>query len=493
MSGAAVAISPRTIRWVVALAIPVVCLSLMSAIVGRAPGSVETLHALALAAMALAAYAWSVYPAGASAAVSFVVLLCLLWALVARGAWALKVDASVFVLLVAVAVWHRRSRARRLLRLAQVLGDIEEEQVVKQQAITLATQSRDALQKKSARYLQLQSIAEELANMIDLTAIGRLVVERAFALIGKSDVCLLFLVDQQAQGLSLFASKKREELPVIREKHGDQFDRFVLRTHRPLLVSDTRRDFRFTVALGTDRPVSSVIACPIFLGPSPEGVLRLDSAQPGAYTQDDLRFLEILLGLVSTAMTNAKLFVQTQQLAMTDGLTGLMLRRPFLRQLTRELARAGRSHEPAAVFMCDVDHFKTYNDTYGHTAGDRLLATVAEALRTVAPPGSAIARYGGEEFAVLLPRLSRAQAAVIAEKIRKVVGREGEETAPGRAARASDAAGQPRSRRELAQVTISIGVAAFPDDAQADLELIRVADQRLYRAKRDGRNRVSAE
>jgi diguanylate cyclase (GGDEF)-like protein len=180
-------------------------------------------------------------------------------------------------------------------------------------------------------------------------------------------------------------------------------------------------------------------------------------------------------------VTNAKLFAQTQRLAIADGLTGLMLRRPFMEQLTRELTRSARSREPVSVLLLDVDEFKKYNDSFGHTAGDVVLKGVADVLRAAVPAGGAVARYGGEEFSVLLPRLSRHEAGDLAEKLRRLVE---EQVRGGRPS--------PRGPGDGRQVTVSIGVAAFPDDAQVELELLRVADQRLYQAKRSGRNLVCA-
>ncbi|MBI2495024.1 MAG: sensor domain-containing diguanylate cyclase, partial [Candidatus Omnitrophica bacterium] len=419
MDAAAAAKPPAALRWIVALILPLLCALLVALLLSGPSGTkafgieqtvlVET---LCLVTMGLAVYAWVVYPPAGSLLISAVVFICLLWA------WALRkasgVDLAAFGVLVGAAAWQQRRRPRRFLRMQQVIGDLNEERTVKDQAIAAASQTREALQKKHARYAQLQTIAEALSQMTDLAAIARLVVESAFRLIGKSDVCLLFLVDQERQELSLYASEKRESIKAIRAKHGDQFDRYVLRTHAPLLVNDVRRDFRFTVTVSPERDISSVIACPLLLGQSPGGVLRLDSSQPGVYTQDDLRFLDILLNLAGTAVTNAKLFAQTQQLAMTDGLTGLMLRRPFLEQLTRELIRSGRSRESVSVLMLDVDHFKQYNDTFGHTAGDLILKGVAEVLREVVPAGGLIARYGGEEFVVLLQRWPYPEAQEVA-------------------------------------------------------------------------------
>ncbi len=490
----AVTSQPLThIRWITSLVSVALCIALVQLVLSSPTFPASTLHALALLAIAVVTYGWLILPLAGGITLSVVLMLCLVWSWAARPSLAFGMDFAAFVTVLSLAaLWHKRS-ARRLQQMSQTLEDLREEQTVKDQAITLASQAREALQKKLSRYTQLQAVAEELSNMTDLTAIAQLAVERTFALIGKSDVCLLFLVDKERQELSLFASKKRDSVPVIRAKQGDQFDRYVLRTHRPLLVNDVRRDFRFTVSMTQERSVNSVIACPLLMGQVPEGVLRLDSADAGVYSQDDLRFLDILLDLISTAMTNARLFAQTQRLAMTDGLTGLTLRRPFLDQLTRELARAGRSREPVSVLMLDVDHFKDYNDAFGHTAGDVLLQSVAEILRTVIPPGGVSARYGGEEFAILLPRWPRHQASEIAETIRRLV----QQNVPSHVGATAGATSGVESRATRAgasvspgMVTISIGVATFPEDAQAELELIRVADQRLYQAKHAGRNLV---
>ena len=480
---------PTGLRWAVIAALLSVWVALGSLLVSGPGAPAALVHTLSLLIVALVTYAWVLYPAAGSVVISLVGLFGLAWAWAARQTEMLGWEVAAFAFLLAAAGWQRVRRMRRLLRMEQLLEDVSEEQILKDQAIALATQAREALAKKLSRYTRLQTIAEELSNMTDLSAIARMAVDRTFDLIGKSDVCLLFLVDPERQELSLFASRKRESVPSVRAKHGDQFDRYVLRTHRPLLVNDVRRDFRFTTAVAQERDVASVIACPLLVGARPEGVLRLDSARPGVYTQDDLRFLDILLDLVSTAVTNAKLFAQTQQLAVTDSLTGLSLRRPFLEHLSRELTRSGRSREPVSVLMVDVDHFKRYNDTFGHTAGDVILKDVAEVLRAVAPPGSAVARFGGEEFAVALPRIPRYQAGDIAEEVRRRV----EQQVQGRA---RGPEGESRSTRRAVEsdgvrrVTVSVGVASFPDDAQAELELIRVADSRLYQAKHAGRNLV---
>jgi diguanylate cyclase (GGDEF)-like protein len=239
-------------------------------------------------------------------------------------------------------------------------------------------------------------------------------------------------------------------------------------------VNDVRRDFRFNISSSDERPLGSVIACPLIVSQSAEGLIRLDSRNIGCYAQDDLRFLDIFLGLVNTAVANAKLFAQTQQLALTDGLTGLYRRQPFMDQLDRELARSIRTREPLSVLMLDIDDFKKYNDNFGHTAGDLMLRSVSEIMRSSVSADSMCARYGGEEFSVFLPKMSKEQALQVANRMRQSV----EEKVRG----AVHGSGKP--------VTVSIGLASFPDDAQSDLELIRRSDQRLYQAKKQGKNRV---
>jgi diguanylate cyclase (GGDEF)-like protein len=438
------------------------------------PAALPLLQGLTLLLIAFIAYSWCLYPPAVPLLLTLSFGVALLWAAprLPQAGWGWH--ATALVSLSALAGWLQQTRGLRLRRLARAVIDIEEEQGVKQQALVKAQDVQHALEYKLARYRRLQLLAEELGSLTEAPAVAQAAVERAFELIGKSDTCLLFLVEPGQRELALRASKRREGLTPIRDKHGDQFDRHALRSHRPLLVADARRDFRFTAPLNAERIIGSVLACPLLIGGRPEGVLRLDAAQPGRYNQDDLRFLDILLDLVSTAMTNARLFAEAQQLAKTDGLTGLTLRRPFLERLARELARAGRTREPMAVLMIDVDHFKRYNDTFGHTAGDAVLKTLGELLRSAAPPEAALARYGGEEFAALLPRATRAQALEIAEQLRHLVETRAVEYQRGKAA----------------AVTISIGLAAFPEDGRADLELVRIADRRLYQAKHQGRNQV---
>jgi len=166
-----------------------------------------------------------------------------------------------------------------------------------------------------------------------------------------------------------------------------------------------------------------------------------------------------------------------RQLAITDGLTGLNNHRYFKEFLIREIDRARRHRLHISVVMIDIDHFKKYNDSHGHQAGDMLLQQIARLFSQNIRKIDLAARYGGEEFALILVETDRPAARVVAEKIKNLIDEfpfPNEETQPN------------------GKVTISMGVSTYPDDAMDFDDLIGIADRRLYRAKQTGRNRVVA-
>ncbi len=160
---------------------------------------------------------------------------------------------------------------------------------------------------------------------------------------------------------------------------------------------------------------------------------------------------------------------ELERLSITDGLTGLVNHRFLVQRLNEEGIRANRYHHEFSVLMADVDHFKQYNDEFGHPAGDEVLRRVADILRASVRPGDTAARYGGEEFAVVMPETPAAEAFEIAEHVRARVA---SESFPGK------------------KITLSIGVAEFPNDADLPHAVIAAADRALYEAKNDGRNRT---
>jgi diguanylate cyclase (GGDEF)-like protein len=173
---------------------------------------------------------------------------------------------------------------------------------------------------------------------------------------------------------------------------------------------------------------------------------------------------------------------QIHRLLVHDELTGLLTSKSFFSELHREAARAAAESHEFCVLMMDIDHFKSVNDTYGHLTGNETLEAIGLVIIRALRAGDVAARFGGEEFAAFLLDANYVQGLVAAERVRAAV----------------EAYEFPMTRRGVTdeerthRITISIGVAAFPDDGRDPIELIELADSALYRAKRNGRNRVCA-
>ena len=201
------------------------------------------------------------------------------------------------------------------------------------------------------------------------------------------------------------------------------------------------------------------------------GVLNLHSDKPNAFRIQDFQSLESVADICASSIQNAHYVERIRQLSYLDGLTGMFNRRFFELRIMEEIERARRSQAGMAIILADIDHFKRLNDEFGHLLGDEVLRQVSSLLHQQLRKIDVVCRYGGEEFAILLTQTNAEHAMNVAEKLRRLV--EGWQFP-----------GVPRT------VTLSAGVAAFPDHGTTRDELIRAADAALYVAKQDGRNRV---
>ena len=188
------------------------------------------------------------------------------------------------------------------------------------------------------------------------------------------------------------------------------------------------------------------------------------------FAEEELEMLEQLLGLVICPIRNACQYALVQQAALTDALTGIPNKRALDEALARECSRGDRHGDTCTLILCDLDHFKQINDTYGHVVGDHILKAVAQELRKATRNCDELYRFGGEEFAVLLPQTNQEQAYQVAERIREFIA---------------------TIRVNCGDVDVttsaSLGVAMRLRDESADQWVAR-ADHTLYRAKRTGRN-----
>ncbi|MFN7973127.1 MAG: diguanylate cyclase [Acidobacteriota bacterium] len=194
-----------------------------------------------------------------------------------------------------------------------------------------------------------------------------------------------------------------------------------------------------------------------------------------AYLAREQSVMEILANQAGHAIENARLYKRMEEMATTDGLTGLYNHRYFQEELDRSIERHERSGTKLGLALLDIDHFKKMNDTYGHPAGDQVLKTLAGVLRSTARRTDVVARYGGEEFVVVLPDTDGGKAGEMATRIRNAV-RETVFRADGK----------------TIKVTISLGIACYPEDAKQKSELIDCADKALYYSKESGRDQWNA-
>lgn len=214
--------------------------------------------------------------------------------------------------------------------------------------------------------------------------------------------------------------------------------------------------------------MESFVAVPLTVGNRLNGIFISEGI-----LMDDMVRMIILANQFSMVLERIRLYELVQELAITDDLTGVFVRRYFLDRLNEEIERAKYFNTRLSFMMVDIDHFKRCNDKYGHLVGDVVLRETAAILKRNLREIDFIGRYGGEEFSVILPETAKADAAVAGERLRKAV-----------------ATSQVNAYDEKLLLSITIGITTFPDDAAESNQLIDRADQMLYKAKEEGRNRV---
>lgn len=253
------------------------------------------------------------------------------------------------------------------------------------------------------------------------------------------------------------------------------FTEYILNNNKPVVIRNIEEFAEAESEQIRAEGIKSLIAIPLIAERKTIGILYVDDFVPRDYSTIDESILALLSTQAAIAIDKMQLFESVKKLAITDGLTGLYNHRYFVKSLREELKRALRYGHSLSVLIIDVDHFKHYNDINGHLKGNEALRRVTRVMEEATRTGDVLARYGGEEFAIILPETNKEKALQTARRICLAVGEEkiyGEEKQP------------------LKKLTISVGVATFPEDAKLDGALMDRADHALYKAKREGRNRV---
>ncbi|HEV8663343.1 MAG TPA: sensor domain-containing diguanylate cyclase [Candidatus Methylomirabilis sp.] len=289
----------------------------------------------------------------------------------------------------------------------------------------------------------------------------------------------LLLMDERRQELR-FEVATGEQGPVVKQfrlKPGEGIAGWVAGEGEACIVEDVAADARFAAHVdgATGFTTRTVLCVPLKSKGKVLGVIELLNKVGGAvFDSRDLQVVRILADYAAIAIENARLYQRAEELAVTDDVTGIHNSRYFHHILERELNRARRYQRPLSVLFIDLDYFKAVNDTHGHQQGSQVLREVAQVLKTSIRTVDLIARYGGDEFIVVLPDTDAATAARLGERLRTTLAKTEFLAPEGLALR----------------LTASFGVAAYPDHARTKEELIRFADQAMYRAKGHRRNTV---
>jgi diguanylate cyclase (GGDEF)-like protein len=342
--------------------------------------------------------------------------------------------------------------------------------------------ARGELDRSLHNLSMLFDVTRALGAISDLTRLLKLILNRAIAAV-HAEKGSLMLLDEASGELVVrvvFGLPDKEverrindgELECQRFKRGEGVAGKVLATGAAMRV-DQVGDGNFARAEGSH--VRSILCVPLKVDDDVIGVINITNRQhERPFGPEDEHIMEALANQAAVAIARTRLY----EAAITDGLTGLFVRRFVMHRFTEEHRRTRRYRSQLSVVMCDIDHFKRVNDTWGHQAGDAVIVAVAGALREgLRQDIDVIGRYGGEEFLLLLPQTGLRGAVRAAERMREAVARLRVEI------------GQP----EPLQVTMSFGVTEVdPDLDEGEEPVLKRADDALYASKRRGRDRVCA-
>jgi diguanylate cyclase (GGDEF)-like protein len=338
------------------------------------------------------------------------------------------------------------------------------------------------LEKKLNEIYTHYHISRTIASLLDLQEMlqqvtGTIKKDLAF------DRVTVYLKDEQSGKLDLtFSSGLNREGPRVLNIGEGVPGRIVengehVHIHDLALFYETFDDFiHFS---GEEKRDGSYIGIALKVHNDTIGVIGMDSPIKYGLGVEDMDFMAILSHQIAAGIEKSLLFEKIQQLSQLDGLTGLYNRRIFQDRLIQEINKRDRTRTPLSLVLLDIDHFKQFNDTYGHQAGDIVLRQLAQIIKSRCRNTSIdiCCRYGGEEFAIIMPELDVRKAVLAAERLRSAVENE---------------TFSFNADNQEGKVTVSLGVAGTMDGENIEPEdLVKKADEALYLSKKKGRNRVS--
>jgi diguanylate cyclase (GGDEF)-like protein len=333
-----------------------------------------------------------------------------------------------------------------------------------------------AVGEKTSRIVALNQIAVQLTSLQSLRELLDAIMRHGIMLTGAQAACIVFY-DQETKRFKDWVTQGLSDHFVenLNFRPGGLADEAFTTTVGTYILSNDRPGTKHKLSrLAHEEGIQSFICQPLASHESRLGVVYFYRKDRDFFFPDEIEILNTFAHLAAGAIESTRLQEQTRNLAVTDSLTGLPNRRTLDLRLIEELRRAQRYDKSLAVLLLDIDHFKKTNDTYGHPAGDAVLKALAQIFRKQIRDVDLVARYGGEEFVFILPEMDAVGAKLIAERIRRAVAAESIRLPEG---------------QEIG-ITASLGIASYPLCGDTVEKLLMHADQALYAAKQEGRNRV---
>ena len=356
------------------------------------------------------------------------------------------------------------------------------QQIAAQAAVSINTcrlyeqrrQEKEDLDKTLQNLSLLYGIGKAMNYISDLKKLLQYILKQAID-IASAEKGSLMLYDMETDRLNIrvlaglpdteYQDKvNNNEIKCRSFKPGEGIAGRVFLNSQPMIVNNIREDSLF---IESEKSFVRSIACiPMVVYNDVIGVINVTNKKNGKeFTDQDIRMLKAVADQAAVAVNKAQLW----DMAVTDSLTGIYVRRYFMVKLQEEIHRAERYDKIISIIMADLDRFKNINDTYGHDAGDRALKAISHFLQKNIRDVDAIARYGGEEFVMLIPDADKDAAFNLAERLREELAKIKLDNLPA--------------------ISISFGIATFPTDGTEVEDLIRKADAAMYAAKRAGRNK----